>query len=63
MFILISVNEQERNNFDGYENNEVVHKMYETIENDINIEQANSKLCNLTIYNHYELKKLQLKFL
>jgi len=57
MFISVSVNEQARNNFDGYENNDVVHGIYDTIENDINIEQPNSKLFNITIYNHYELKK------
>jgi len=43
MFISVSVNEQERNNFEGYENNEVVQEIYETIETDINIEQPNSK--------------------
>ncbi|XP_015380189.1 PREDICTED: uncharacterized protein LOC107173948 [Diuraphis noxia] len=38
----VSVNEQERNNFDGYENNEVVQEIYETIDTDINIEQPNN---------------------
>jgi len=49
MFISVSVNEQERNNFDGYENNEVVQEIFDS---DINIEQSNSKLCNLIIYNY-----------
>lgn len=35
------VNGQEENNFDDYENNEVVQEIYET---DLNIEHSNSEI-------------------
>lgn len=54
MFISVSVNEQERNNFDGYENNDVVQEIYDS---DMNIEHPNSKLCNIKNCNNYEFKK------
>jgi len=56
------VNDQEENNFDVYENNEVVQEIYET---DINMDQPNSmfvlSFCNLQFY--LNMKYLQLLFL